>query len=89
MRVHKVADMDIIADTGAVRCVVIGPEDGQRRALALDCFEHDRDEMGLGLMELADLGLGIGPRHIEVAENHVTQSVGRLEIPQHILDGTL
>jgi hypothetical protein len=51
-----------------------------------DGVQHQRHKMRLWLVELAHLCLGIGARHVEIAENHMAQAVRRLEVAQHVLD---
>ncbi|MPL60931.1 hypothetical protein SDC9_06496 [bioreactor metagenome] len=89
MRVDQVRDVDIIADAGAVGGGIVRAEDGQRRAPPVDRVEHQRDQVRLGAVEFADLGLRVAARHVEIAEDHRAQPVAVAEVAQDVLDRPL
>ena len=89
MGLDQIHHMNIVAQAGAVRGGVIGAMQGQRRPPPGDRIQHQRDQMGLGAVELADLGFGIGTGHVEIAEDDRAQAMGGPEIGQHALDGAL
>ncbi|EKD60813.1 MAG: hypothetical protein ACD_54C00540G0002 [uncultured bacterium] len=87
MRRNQIHHMHIIAHASAVRRRVILPEQSQRRAAAFDGIQHQRDQVGFRAVLFADLGFGVGPRNIEIAEDHMVQPVSRAKILQHLLNG--
>ena len=88
MGARDVHDMDVVADAGAVRRIVVGAENLNRRA-APSGFEDERDQVGLGIVRLAYLAVRVGTRRVEVAQRHLRQSVRRAEVHQHVLDDEL
>jgi hypothetical protein len=86
MRIDQVANMNIIADAGAVGRIIIRAKHRESRAFPFDRIQHQRDQMGFGLMKLANLGIRVGPRDVEIAKNHMAQTVSRLIVAQNILD---
>ena len=53
----EIGDMDIVADTGAIRGRVIGAENLQGRMGAEHGADRERDQMGLGIVILAQLAV--------------------------------
>ena len=53
MGLREVGDVDVVADARPVRGRVVVAEDGQRRA-AVDRAQDVRDQVGLGVVDLAD-----------------------------------
>lgn len=72
----EVIDMDVVAQAGAVGGGVIVAEDGEFGAQALGGPNGQRDQMGLGVMCLADAAVGGGTCGIEVAEGCRTEAIG-------------
>src|SRR6185312_1568474 len=68
----EVADVNVVADAGAVRGGVVVAEDGDRGPLAGGGFEHQRDQVAFGLVALAAASGGAGG--IEVAQGKVMQA---------------
>ena len=85
MDIDQIRDMDIVAHAGAVRGVVIGAEDGEMRHLARHRLAGALDQMGGARRGLAGAPLGIGARDIEIAQNHVAQTMGYTGISNHLL----
>ena len=52
--ISKIEDMDVITNAGPVRGVVVGAKDGHGLDFALNGEKDIRDEMGLGVVSLAD-----------------------------------
>src|SRR5262249_25160750 len=89
MRLGQVIDVYVIADAGAVRRRVVGAEDFDGRALAHRGLNHQRDQVRLGVVVLADGTVRAGAGGVEVAQGGVAQVVSRGEIVQRSLDGQL
>ncbi len=89
VRVGQVLDMDIVADGGAVGRRIVGAEDVDGGAPPERGLQHERDEVGLGLVLLADLALGIGAGGVEIAQRRVAQAPRGPEPVQHALDHQL
>src|SRR5262245_47792433 len=88
VRLGEVRDMDVVAQTGAVRRRVIVAEHLEFGAA---CRRRDgtRDEMDLWSMILADLSARIRARGVEVTEHNRAQAVRTLEMPKRALHGQL
>ena len=71
VRVGEILDMDVVADARAVRRGVVVAEHGQRLA-ALGRREDVGDEVGLGVVVLAELVRGTGD--VEVAQAHAADA---------------
>ena len=70
VRLGKIVHVDVVADAGAVRGIVIVAEDGDRLA-GHHCIEHQRNQVGLRLVLLSKPALGIGARGVEVSQRDV------------------
>src|ERR1039458_7095918 len=70
MRPREVADVDIVADAGAVGCRIVGAEDVDPGPLAERGLAGDLDQMGRGWARLSGAQLRIGAGDIEVAQDH-------------------
>src|SRR5438067_2859744 len=66
VRVSEIADVDIIADAGAVRGRIVVAEDRECLALACRGVQQQRNGMGFGNMTFADLTFRIRAGRIEV-----------------------
>ena len=69
VRVGDVGHVYIVAHAGAVGRVVIVAEDAHRHAIT-GGREHQRNEVGLRVVQFPDLAVGIGARGIKVAQRH-------------------
>jgi sporulation protein YlmC with PRC-barrel domain len=88
VRVGNVHDVDVVADAGAVRRIVVGPEHIDGAAVAGRC-EGERNEVRLRIMGLADLAVRVGACGVEVAQRHRAQARRTVEVAQHPLDHQL
>ena len=87
MRVAEVVDVDVVADRGAVRRRVVGPEDLDVGIDAERRPEDVRDQMGLGIVVLARAVARAGD--VEVAQAHRADLVGGAEVADHVVDRQL
>ena len=87
--VGQVGDVDVVAHAGAVAGRVVGAVERKRGAQARRRLERDGDQVGLGLVTLAEVALGIGAAGVEVAQRRPAQAVGRLRVGEHALDHRL
>ena len=60
--------MDIVANAGPVRCVVVGTENRYVRAAARGDLQDQRDQMSLGTPFFANLSVRVSARCIEIAQ---------------------
>src|ERR1017187_8964467 len=67
VRLREIADVDVIADAGAVRGGVVVAENGDGLA-GFDGTEDERDQVRLGRVLFAERGFGIGAGGVEVAQ---------------------
>ena len=67
MRFGEVAHVNVIPNTGAVGRGMFGPENGKGLVSAKGGLQDARDEMGFGVMMLAEFCSGASG--VEVAEN--------------------
>ena len=74
MRAREIADMDVVADAGAVRRRIVGAEDVDLGPLAERRFAGDLDQMGRGRRRLPGAQLRIGAGDVEVAQHHEAQA---------------
>ena len=58
---REILDVDVVADAGPVGSVVVVAEDRERRRPAEARIERERDQVGLGLVALAQLAIGSAP----------------------------
>ena len=81
----QVQHMDVIAQAGAVRRIIVGAIDLETGALAQGGLTGDLDQMrGLG-RRLADAALRVSPCHVEIAQRHILEPIGGERITQHPL----
>ena len=66
--VGQVGDVDVVADAGTVRGRIVVAIDLDVRALAQGHLEHERDQVGLGPMVLADVAARVRAGGVEVAQ---------------------
>ena len=67
---RKVGDVNIVTDSGAVRCRKIGAVHDHARNGAKRCQNHVRNEMRLGIMRLANLALRVGAGSVKVPQDY-------------------
>src|SRR4051812_39430160 len=67
VRIGKIRDMHIIANTSPIRRIIIVAVNGERRTVSGRC-KNTWDEMWLRVMKLANRPIGIGAGCIEVSE---------------------
>jgi len=89
MGIGQIHDMDVIPDTGAVPGRVIGPEDPDLLPETHGRLNDQWDEMGLGLMKLANVPLRVSAGGIEVPQIDVLETVGPIIVLQDLLDEEL
>lgn len=65
----EVRDMDVVANCGSIRCIVVRPEDFQFGSFTARCRDGARYQVCLRVVILADFTLGIGARRIEVSQS--------------------
>ena len=73
MGLRKIQNMDVVADAGAVRRVVIRSEDADFRAFAFSGLHDERDEVGFRVVVFAVDGRR--PRRVEIAEGRVLEAM--------------
>ena len=89
MRAHEIADVDIVANAGAIRRRVVGAEDLELGPQAERGFHRDLDEMGSSFGRLPGAAERVGTRDVEVTKNHVAQPVSAGSVAQHDFDHKL
>lgn len=80
----QVADVDVVADAGAVGGVVVAAEHGDVGAAPGCCLQHQGDEVGFGLVALAQLAFGVGAGGVEVAQAHGLEAEGAVVAGQRL-----
>jgi len=83
VRAHKIADMDVVANAGAVRRRIIGAENFQLRPQPQRRFGRDFDQVRGGRARLAGTVLRIGAGDVEITQNHMADTVRGAGIAQH------
>jgi len=73
MRTDKVADMDVIADTGTVRRWIVDAIDVELGPKPERGLDRDLDQVGCILSRLPGTAAWIGAGNIEVAQYDVTE----------------
>ena len=66
MGIHEVLDVDVVTDASAVGRVVVGPEHRNVITLPQCRLEDDRNDVGLGIVILANDLILRRPRHVEI-----------------------
>src|SRR4051794_6230909 len=87
VRLPEVLDVDVIPDRGAVIRRVVRPEHGHVLPLARGGLEHERDQVRLGLVVLAEVAAG--PRDVEVAQRDRAEPVRPALVGDHAIDREL
>ena len=81
--------MDVVANAGAVGRRIVGTEHGQRGAAPERGIDHERQQVGLGLVGLAERAVRVRARGIEVAQCRPAQPVCDAVRLECVLDGEL
>lgn len=89
MRVRKVADMDVIAQAGAVRGRIVVAEQGEWRPLACGRVQSQRNEVGFRIAALTDLAVRAGARAVEIAQPSRLEAMRAPEVCEDLLDHQL
>ena len=76
MRAHEVADVDVVADAGAVGRRVIGAVDVDLRPQPERGLDRDLDQVRRVARRLAGAQVRVGARDVEVAQDHVVETMG-------------
>src|SRR4051812_9713716 len=87
VRLPEVLDVDVVPHGGAVVRRVVRPEHGHVLALARRGLEHERDQVRLGLVVLAEVAAG--PRDVEVAQGDRPEPVRAALVGDHAVDREL
>src|SRR4051794_21070865 len=87
VRLPEVLDVDVVPDRGAVIRRVVRPEHGHALPLARGGLEHERDQVRLGLVVLAEVAAG--PRDVEVAQRDRAEPVRPALVGDHAVDREL
>ena len=69
VRAREIADVNVVADAGAVRRRIVGAEDVDLGALAEHRFARDLDQMGRGGRRLPGAQFRIGAGDVEITQN--------------------
>ena len=78
-------DVDVVPHAGAVPGVVVVAVDGHLLPLAQGHLEDQGDEMGLGVVGLANLAGLVGAAGVKVPQAHIAQAVGLAHPVEHPL----
>src|SRR5262252_4217044 len=84
----QVADMNVVAQAGAIRRRIVVAEHLKPRAPGRR-VDRSRDDVNLRRMIFADFAVGIGTRGVEIAKRHEVNAVRALEMRERSLDGQL
>lgn len=86
MRLRQIRHVDIIANAGPVSRVIVVAEDADAWPIARNRVKHERDEVGFGIMRLADFALRIRAGGVKISLRHPRNPMRALKISQHPLD---
>ena len=84
MRLRQIRHMDVIADTSAIRRIVIVPEK-RHRLTRPDRPEQQRDQMRFRLVVLARTPFDIGSRRVEIPQANAPHAMNLVEPVQQLL----
>ena len=87
VRAPEVLDVDVVAHRGPVRRRVVRAEDRDALAFARGRLQHERDQVRLGMMVLAQLTAR--PGDVEVAQRDRGEAVGARLVGEHPIDREL
>src|SRR6478736_2493163 len=86
MRFGQVVYVDVVADACAIGRGIVGTENLERFALALDGFKSGWNQMGFWFVKFTNGSVLIGSCGVEVSEAYVTEPVGAGISLQRILE---
>jgi hypothetical protein len=86
MRRRQIGDMNIVADGGAVRRVVVVAEHREVPDVTLQRHHRAGNEMGFVVAQFADPARRISAAGVEIAQAKCAQSIGAAIIREHSLD---
>ena len=89
MRLGEIGDVHVVAYAGPVRGRPVLPEDDELRPPAERRVDHQRHEMRLGLVVLAERAFGIGAGRVEIAQPRAAQPVHAIGPVERALDHVL
>ncbi len=67
MRFRQVGDVDVVPNAGAVPSRIISAVNVQMVPHTRRCLQRARNQVGFGIMKLADFATLVGARRIEIA----------------------
>jgi hypothetical protein len=70
MSLGQILDVNVVADRRSIRRRIIGSIDVDMRPLLEGRLQHQRNEMGFGLVKFTDLALRVSSGGIEVAQRN-------------------
>ncbi|MNF77725.1 hypothetical protein D3C84_598760 [compost metagenome] len=82
---NEIDHVDVIANTGAVRRVVIPTKHGDGFASARGRLQDQWQQVGFRFMAFTQLSFRVGAGGIEVAQAHRFKTVGAVEVFQYLL----
>src|SRR6516162_3843148 len=85
MSIRQITDMNVIADTSAIRGRIIIAKNLDQWLTPHCGKQNQRNQMGLGLMQFSKLTIGIGSRRIKIAQRYVPNPMRCLNIFKHTL----
>lgn len=89
MGLGQVDDVDVVPDAGAVRGGVVGAVDGDVVPDTLGGFQDEGDQVGFGIVVLADVSALRSAGGVEVAERSVLEALGIGAVPHHVFNDQL
>src|SRR5258706_225869 len=84
VRAGEVADVNVIADAGAVGRGIVCAEDGNVLALSERYLQRERNQVRLRHMILAKIPGG--SRSVEITETRITQTVDAVKPGEHLFN---
>src|SRR5215471_12277101 len=89
MRISQIADVHIIANTGAICRKIIITKNFDGIVPPHSRSQDQGDQMCFGLMHFSQFATWIGPCRVEVTQHNVPNSVPSFCIAQHLLNNKL
>lgn len=83
---REIVHVDVVSDARAVGRGIVRAEDLQLRPLSRGGAQGERNQVGLGIVQLADLTALIGSRRVEISQADKTKSVGAIVGLQRLLE---
>ena len=88
MRLGEIADVDVVAQAGAVGRRIILPEHAERRP-AVGGANRERDQVKLGRMIFANRAIGMRARRVEIPQRDPANAVRPFDVRQRLFDRQL